>query len=600
MFTEIGIENFKAFGKMQRIPLKPITLLYGPNSSGKSSLIQALLLLKQTLEESGDISIVLLPKGNLVDLGVYKEFIHGHDVRKEFCLSISLKYSWDTMTAYDNIRPVSDPSIEFAFFEDKTGEVLLSSIKASDSLHSDQIMEYKNIWRINHLKHAVLDRKAKLKLHGDTPIALNKWLDSLKKSTLVMEYMDMTHWLVEYNWNKYTSPSKGHEGEIKPLESFPKDIKKLEKDIKKEEDQGNREYKKIADDLGHLDPWEKEKKLDKLKIRRARLKQMKRILKRMKAIYKSLMPEGSINDVRKIRNFPASSRLISLSNCFPKKVELSGDEEWYFRCIPKFVELGKPKTETNEIYESLNPANNYLPSVSSLLQKYLRRIMYIGPLRESPERVYSYSGNIPSSVGKSGKYTPDILKKKPDLVTKINEWFDKFDINYKLRPPEVLKGNIFLLSLDDNKTKCEVNTKDVGFGIGQLLPILVQGILSDNKIIFIEQPEIHIHPRLQAELGSFFAEMAGTGSAPVDPYHPNEEKYGNQFIIETHSEHLVLRLQKLIRKGKLKKEDVAVIYCDKTPDGTVATELRLNDKGEFIDPWPHGFFEESFNETFGD
>ena len=62
MFTEIGIENFKAFGKMQRIPLKPITLLYGPNSSGKSSLMQSLLLLKQTLEESGDDKIVLPPK----------------------------------------------------------------------------------------------------------------------------------------------------------------------------------------------------------------------------------------------------------------------------------------------------------------------------------------------------------------------------------------------------------------------------------------------------------------------------------------------------------------------------------------------------------
>ena len=84
MFTEIGIENFKAFGKMQRILLKPITLLYGPNSSGKSSLLQSLLLFKQTLEEAGDDKIILLPKGNLVDLGGYQEFINGHDVRKDF------------------------------------------------------------------------------------------------------------------------------------------------------------------------------------------------------------------------------------------------------------------------------------------------------------------------------------------------------------------------------------------------------------------------------------------------------------------------------------------------------------------------------------
>ena len=92
MFTEIGIENFKAFGKMQRIPLKPITLLYGPNSSGKSSLMQSLLLLKQTLEESGDDKIVLLPKGNLVDLGGYQEFVNGHDNEKVFRLAVCFNY----------------------------------------------------------------------------------------------------------------------------------------------------------------------------------------------------------------------------------------------------------------------------------------------------------------------------------------------------------------------------------------------------------------------------------------------------------------------------------------------------------------------------
>jgi predicted ATPase len=216
--------------------------------------------------------------------------------------------------------------------------------------------------------------------------------------------------------------------------------------------------------------------------------------------------------------------MISLSNCFPKdKSNLSGEEASLFQNIPFFVELGKPSIKTNEIYEGLNPVYYYFPIVLSHLKEYLRRIIYIGPLREYPERVYSYSGNIPSNVGKSGKYTPDILLKRPDLVDKVNEWFNKFEIGYMLQV-SMLKKNLFALSLTDGRTKCEVTPKDVGFGIGQLLPILVQGVLSENKIIVVEQPEIHVHPRLQAELGSFFAAMAGRTGEGEYADNPRDEK----------------------------------------------------------------------------
>ncbi|MEI6609660.1 MAG: DUF3696 domain-containing protein, partial [Deltaproteobacteria bacterium] len=240
---------------------------------------------------------------------------------------------------------------------------------------------------------------------------------------------------------------------------------------------------------------------------------------------------------------------------------------------------------------------------------YLRRKVYIGPLREYPERVYSYSGNIPSNVGKSGKYTPDILMKRSDLVTKINEWFKRFEIGYKLKV-DPLKRNLFALILTDIRTGCEVSPKDLGFGIGQILPILVQGALSENNILFIEQPEIHLHPRLQAELGSFIAEMAGRSKYDhsLEAIDYEEEKYGNQFIIETHSEHLVLRLLRLIRdttNGELKEgekplrpEDVAVIYAKPTEHGTELMELRISADGDFIDKWPDGFFTEREKELF--
>ena len=614
MFTEIGIENFKAFGKMQRIPLKPITLLYGPNSSGKSSLMQSLLLLKQTLEESGDDKIVLLPKGNLVDLGGYQEFINGHDTRKDFHLSISFKYFFDLFQGGPLWKEgeKDDLSLEFSFTQDESEEILLKSIKMRESCHSDPLMVWKNVWEIPYLKGAVLKRKAEFEERGDNPEKdIIDWLSDLKKSVLVLEHISLKHDLVSRQWEELGSdsvPIKVRDGiKIKSRKEYSDpehylhkqtndELNKLQLGIETKSEEIEAECNKWNANNAEPNDEERQEKRERLLVNQAKLQQLKMILKLSIIINQSFISK-SYEDILKIHDFPISDRLLSMSNCFSSdKSELDGTEGWLFQNIPEFAEMGKPATDTPVIFTYLS-LDTFFPWAISLLKEYLRRIIYIGPLREYPERVYSYTGNIPSNVGKSGKYTPDILMKRPDLVNKINQWFDRFDISYGLKV-DVLKRNLFSLSLVEKKTGVDVSPKDVGFGIGQILPILVQGILSENKILFIEQPEIHIHPRLQAELGSFFAEMAGKNSP--DPEPGLEEEYGNQFIIETHSEYLILRLQKLIRKGELRKEDVAVIYCDKTPDGTVATELRLNDKGEFIDPWPQGFFEESFKEMFGD
>ena len=89
MLKEYQISNFKPFAGPVNIPIKPITLIFGPNSSGKSAIFQSLLMLKQTLEEGKDRNISLLPKGNLVDLGSFREFIHNHDVSNLFSFKVT-------------------------------------------------------------------------------------------------------------------------------------------------------------------------------------------------------------------------------------------------------------------------------------------------------------------------------------------------------------------------------------------------------------------------------------------------------------------------------------------------------------------------------
>ncbi|MEI8390725.1 MAG: DUF3696 domain-containing protein [bacterium] len=228
--------------------------------------------------------------------------------------------------------------------------------------------------------------------------------------------------------------------------------------------------------------------------------------------------------------------------------------------------------------------------LSNEIETFLEKIAYIGPLREKPDRSYTFDGNLYEYVGSSGKMVPNILFKNTKLINEINPLFEKMGLDYKLEIVSLSENNesiidTFSVRLIELSTGIKVSVLDVGFGISQLLPIIVQSLLSQNKILLIEQPEIHLHPKLQGELGEFFAK--------------NIKRTQNKFIIETHSENIILRLKKLIKKKELSKDDVSVIYVDKTKNGSVCHILKLDDNGDFIDNWPNGFFEESFEEIFG-
>ena len=147
-----------------------------------------------------------------------------------------------------------------------------------------------------------------------------------------------------------------------------------------------------------------------------------------------------------------------------------------------------------------------------------------------------------------------------------------------------------------DSTNTVVTHRDVGIGISQVLPVLVLAYGSQNKLLAMEQPEIHLHPALQAELGDVFIEAA-LGDRQ------------NTFILETHSEHLILRLMRRMRESHQQKEtglpkltpaDVSVLYVE--PDGTrsIVREMPLNELGELVKSWPGGFFEEGLREQLGD
>ena len=141
-----------------------------------------------------------------------------------------------------------------------------------------------------------------------------------------------------------------------------------------------------------------------------------------------------------------------------------------------------------------------------------------------------------------------------------------------------------------------VRVADVGVGISQILPVVVATLDPGRPgITAIEQPELHLHPRIQVELGDLFASQAAKGGI---------------FLIETHSEHLLLRFMKRMRQTydgtlgngtlQMRPEDIAVYFVEIDPDGerTLIREIPLNERGELVEAWPGGFFEEDLREIF--
>ena len=235
-----------------------------------------------------------------------------------------------------------------------------------------------------------------------------------------------------------------------------------------------------------------------------------------------------------------------------------------------------------------------IPTDFRLMPRYFRErledIVYLGPLRSHPERLYQISEDISEDDRRllSGASAPLQLYRTPGLQEKVNRWFDEFEINLKLRVEALgdvsITGEHVALVMLDKSTGTSVTLADVGFGINQVLPVIVEGVTLHRQILCVEQPEIHIHPRLQAHLGDLIIETA----------KQHEE---NQWIVETHSEMLMMRLKRRIRDGQLDPSDVSVIYVDaNNTNGSTVQQLRLDEDGEFLDHWPHGFFEEGFNE----
>lgn len=219
-----------------------------------------------------------------------------------------------------------------------------------------------------------------------------------------------------------------------------------------------------------------------------------------------------------------------------------------------------------------------------------RNIKLLGPLRVPPNRTYLYSGEVSEKIGAKGQFALQnyaaLLKsrKKEDMekVKSINNSLYKLGFIKELNTQKIGTRH-YEFWTKHKESSFRANLADTGFGASQVIPVVILLYTSppDSTLLF-EQPELHLHPAGQAELGSIFAKTC------------SPEK---RIIIETHSENLILRIQTEVAKGNLKPSDVVVYYIKPNSSGHQITTIPLNEKGEFLAEWPKGFFEENYIES---
>lgn len=221
---------------------------------------------------------------------------------------------------------------------------------------------------------------------------------------------------------------------------------------------------------------------------------------------------------------------------------------------------------------------------NSAIEEFLHGISYVGPLRSLPYRTYRLAPEPPTEVGGSGEFAPEVLLRlhKEGSAHVVYEWLGK--LGYQDLDFVELNDEYFQVHVR-TKGSTSVNIADSGVGLSQALPLLVQGAQADEgDTIIAQQPEIHLNPAQQSILTDFFIERAGRGT---------------RVIIETHSEHVLLRLRRRIAEGLVSRSDVAIYFVDNVDGQTILKDVNLGEAGEIArDDWPRGFFEGQLEDAF--
>jgi predicted ATPase len=605
MISGFKIGNFKAFSETQYAPIRPLTLIFGPNSSGKSSIIHGLILAHQGMQK-GDLDVYrTVIGGESVDLGGFNQYVFKRDTQRQVDWGIELdatQFEGRLREIFDTTNRVTvSATIGMALKEGVLGDIDDDYLKTIGDIQDSQYSD---------LLEMVQEEKRKKGEPYDS-----KEIEKYRNLNFtIRDYFEM------HRQPQITTCRIEIDGE--PL---------LKMSLRKG---------------GSL-------RLDTLNIDHHIFRHLIKALLETSTTTDQITPEDF--DLLSV----AASELITKINVQRSKFlpkGIAGQDQTPLREPNTLLAISKGRRSEDLI----NALNLFFPRIldevikglAEFVEGQLYRFQYLGPLRSFPPRHLAFSQYHDPNWFAGGGYAWEEVRKNVDLRMKVNEWLssaEKLSTPYELVIRNLLTiddlekhyskivgrienrsadnvqdhtyegdllGDIFgdvysipgdLKSIEhnlaevrelillDKRTETTVSHRDVGIGISQVLPVLVSAYANKSAIVAIEQPEIHLHPALQAELGDVFMESA-----------LGVQK--NTFIIETHSEHLILRILRRIRETNegdlpkglppIKPQDVQVIYAEPTSEGAILHALSISEEGEFLEKWPDGFFPERAKELF--
>ena len=242
---------------------------------------------------------------------------------------------------------------------------------------------------------------------------------------------------------------------------------------------------------------------------------------------------------------------------------------------------------------------SFLADLEAAYEEQIDNIYYLGPLRQYPQRDYMWTRSRPTDVGQRGEKAIDAIlaatesretrnlkykSKHKSFQEMIAYWLNYMGLIDEFKVEELApNSNRWQAKVKTHRGASEVLLTDVGFGISQVLPVItLLQYVPEGATVILEQPEIHLHPLAQAALADVIIQAAS---------HRNV-----QIILESHSEHLLLRLQRRIAEGEMSEEDVSLYFCDSEKGQSKIVDLNIDLFGRILN-WPNKFMGDAFNET---